>query len=221
MNWLFIKIKNLNQIKNNMTVSREILRKLFHLLAFLIVVAFYKLGKENFAKFFIPITMLVVAIDYSRCKISILNKATSSIFSLIMRDKELHEKKLSGMSWLFLSASFNFALFEPVIAITGFCILIFADSIAAVIGKSIKSPKFFQKSLAGSIAFLVVSIAIIIAIGLIFKCRPSFFFFAILVAIYITYLEAYPALFNIDDNFLIPIAFGISMTMLNFMWHIV
>lgn len=204
-----------------MTISREIIRKIFHLLAILIVIAFYYLGKENFAKLFIPITILVVLADFSRCKFENIHKITSKIFSNIMRDKELQERKLSGMSWLFLSASFNFALFEPIIAITGFCILIFADSSAAVVGKAFKSRQFFQKSLFGSIAFFAVSLIIIFTIGLYFDCRPPFFFFAILVSIYITYLEAYPDLFKIDDNFLIPIAFGILMTMLNYMWHIV
>ena len=196
-----------------MTLSREIFRKLFHLMAILIVIAFYNLGKENFAKLFVPLTIILLAIDWSRFKFELVHKMSAKIFSVIMRNKELQERRLTGMSWLFLSASFNFALFEPIIAITGFCILIFADSTAAVVGKSFKSKPFFQKSLYGSIAFFVVSIF--------FKCRPSFFFFAILVSIYITYLEAYPDLFKIDDNFLIPIAFGILMTMLNFMWHIV
>lgn len=204
-----------------MTLSREIFRKLFHLMAILIVIAFYNLGKENFAKLFIPLTIILITIDWSRFKFEIFHKMSVKIFSQIMRDKELQEKKLTGMSWLFLSASFNFALFEPIIAITGFCILIFADSTAAVVGKSFQSKPFFQKSLYGSIAFFVASILIVISIGIFFKCRPSFFFFAILVSIYITYLEAYPDLFKIDDNFLIPIAFGILMTMLNFMWHIV
>ncbi len=204
-----------------MTLSREIFRKIFHLFAFLIVVAFYYLGKETFAKLFIPLTIIILLLDWSRCKFEKIHNLSSRIFSLIMREKELQERKLSGMSWLFLSASFNFALFEPIIAITGFCILIFADSSAAVIGKSFKSRAFYQKSLFGSIAFFIVSIIIIVVIGTFFKCRPSFFFFAILVSIYITYLEAYPDLFKIDDNFLIPIEFGILMTMLNFMWHIV
>ena len=204
-----------------MTISREIFRKIFHLIATSIVVAFYYLGKENFAKLFIPITVLVVLADFSRCKFENIHKISTKIFSLIMRDRELEQKKLSGMSWLFLSASFNFALFEPIIAITGFCILIFADSSAAVVGKAFKSRQFFQKSLFGSITFFAVSIIIILLIGFYFKCRPSFFFFAFLVSIYITYIEAYPDLFKIDDNFLIPIAFGILMTMLNFMWHIV
>lgn len=204
-----------------MTTSREIIRKIFHLLAILIVISFYYLGKENFAKLFIPITILVILADFSRSKFENIHKISTKIFSLIMRDKELQEKKLSGMSWLFLSASFNFALFEPIIAITGFCILIFADSSAAVVGKAFKSRQFFQKSLLGSVTFFMVAIIIIVLIGYYFKCRPSFFFFAFLVSIYITYLEAYPDLFKIDDNFLIPIAFGILMTMLNFMWHII
>ncbi|MFM7702412.1 MAG: hypothetical protein ACKO6C_03020, partial [Alphaproteobacteria bacterium] len=63
-----------------MTISREIFRKIFHLIATSIVVAFYYLGKENFAKLFIPITVLVVLADFSRCKFENIHKISTKIF---------------------------------------------------------------------------------------------------------------------------------------------
>jgi dolichol kinase len=137
-----------------------------------------------------------------------------------MRDKEINQKKLSGMSWVFGGASLNFLMFDQVIAVTGFCILIFADAMAAVVGKSIKSAPFYEKSRAGSLAFFITAVLVILISGLYFDCRLSFYFFAIFIAMFITFTEAYPSFFIVDDNLLIPMTFGICMTLLDFMWHI-
>jgi dolichol kinase len=137
-----------------------------------------------------------------------------------MRDKEINQKKLSGMSWVFGGALLNFLMFDKVIAVTGFCILIFADAMAAVVGKSIKSAPFYEKSRAGSLAFFITAVLVILISGLYFECRLPFYFFAIFIAMFITFTEAYPSFFIVDDNLLIPMSFGICMTLLDFMWHI-
>jgi dolichol kinase len=137
-----------------------------------------------------------------------------------MREKEINQKKMSGMSWVFGGASLNFLIFDKVIAVTGFCILIFADAMAAIIGKSIKSAPFYEKSRAGSLAFFITAIFVILISGLYFDCRLPFYLFAIFIAMFITFTEAYPSFFIVDDNLLIPMTFGISMTLLDFMWHI-
>jgi len=203
-----------------MPIKQEIYRKIFHLFLFLIPFFFIKFGKSEFLTIFIPIAIIIIIIDYYRCKFDKINYITSKFFRIIMRDKEINQKKLSGMSWVFGGASLNFLMFDKVIAVTGFCILIFADAMAAVIGKSIKSAPFYEKSRAGSLAFFIVSVLVILASGLYFECRLSFYFFAIFIATFITFIEAYPSFFIIDDNLSIPLVFGICMTLLDFMWHI-
>ncbi len=203
-----------------MPIKQEFYRKIFHFFLFLIPIFFIKLGKAQFLTIFIPISLIVILIDYYRCKFDKLNQITAKFFKVIMRDKEINQKKLSGMSWVFGGASLNFLIFDQIIAVTGFCILIFADAMAAIIGKSIKSPPFYEKSRAGSLAFFTTSILVILISGLYFDCRLPFYFFAIFIAMFITFIEAYPSFFIVDDNLSIPITFGICMTLLNFMWHI-
>lgn len=203
-----------------MPIKQEFYRKIFHLFLFLIPFFFIKLGKNEFLTIFIPIAVIVITIDYYRCKFDKLNQITSSFFKLIMRDKEINQKKLSGMSWVFGGASLNFLMFDKVIAVTGFCILIFADAMAAIVGKSIKSAPFYEKSRAGSLAFFITSVIVIMISGFYFECRLPFYFFAIFIAMFITFTEAYPSFFIVDDNLLIPMTFGICMTLLDFMWHI-
>lgn len=204
-----------------MPLKQEIFRKIFHLFLTIIPVLFVKFGKVDFLKFFAPCALIIILLDYARIKFSNINKFCAFIFKLIMRDKELNHNKLSGMSWAFGSALINFTIFHPIIAITGFSILIFSDSMAAVIGKSIKSRPFYQKSLAGSLTFFITAILVIICCGYYFDCHLSFFIFAIFIAMFITFLEAYPDFLGIDDNFLIPFVFGILMSLMNFMWHII
>jgi len=203
-----------------MPIKQELYRKLFHILLFIIPVFFIKLGKNDFLRIFIPISAIIIMLDYYRCRSDKFNEIASNIFKTIMRDKEINQKKLSGVSWVFGGALINFLIFDAIIAVTGFCILIFADAMAAIIGKSIKSSQFYEKSRAGSLAFFLTSVLVILFSGLYFECRPLFYFFAIFIASFITFIEASPSFFIVDDNLSIPLTFGICMTLLDFMWHI-
>jgi len=203
-----------------MPIKQELYRKLFHILLFIIPVSFIKLGKNEFLKIFIPISVIIIMLDYYRCRFDKLNNIACKFFKIIMRDTEINQKKLSGMSWVFGGALINFLIFDKVIAVTGFCILIFADAIAAIIGKSIKPTPFYEKSRAGSLAFFISSVTVILVSGLYFDCRLLFYFFAIFIATLLTFIEAYPSFFIVDDNLSIPLTFGICMTLLDFMWHI-
>jgi len=203
-----------------MPIKQELYRKLFHILLFIIPVSFIKLGKNEFLKIFIPISVIIIMLDYYRCRFDKLNNIACKFFKIIMREKEINQKKLSGMGWVFGGALINFLIFDKVIAVTGFCILIFADAIAAIIGKSIKPTPFYEKSRAGSLAFFITSVTVILVSGLYFDCRLLFYFFAIFIATLLTFIEAYPSFFIVDDNLSIPLTFGICMTLLDFMWHI-
>ncbi|NBX52109.1 MAG: hypothetical protein EBT63_00445 [Proteobacteria bacterium] len=203
-----------------MLIKQEILRKLFHIGLSIIPLLYINLGKTSFLCLFIPLAIAIIGIDFCRCKYNSIGSAITPIFKIIMREKELSRKNLSGVSWAFFCAIINFLIFHPAVAVTGFLILTFADAMAAVIGKSVKSAKFYQKSRAGSLAFFITSILVIISCGIYFDCRLPFFLFASFVAMFVTYLEAYPDLFRIDDNLLIPMSFGICMTLLDLMWHI-
>jgi dolichol kinase len=203
-----------------MTFQKEIYRKIFHLFLLIIPICYLKFGRTLFLTIFSLIALSVILIDYLRCNNDFVKKYALLVFKVVMRDSEIINNKMSGMSWVFASALLNFMIFSPPIAVTGFCILIFADAMAAVVGKSIKSRPFYQKSLAGSSAFFLSAILVILVCGIYFEFRLIFYFFAIFVASLLTYLEAYPSLLNIDDNFLIPIVFGVLMTLFDFMWHI-
>ena len=79
-----------------MPIKQELYRKIFHLFLFLIPFFFIKFGKSEFLKLFIPIAIIIIIIDYYRCKFDKLNFIASKFFKLIMRDKEINQKKTFG-----------------------------------------------------------------------------------------------------------------------------
>jgi dolichol kinase len=110
-------------------------------------------------------------------------------------------------------------IFPKEIAVAGFTILVISDSLAAIIGKSIVSQPFYEKSFAGSTAFFISAVAVVIILGIYFDVKFLFYFFGFLCALFVAILEARPSIFKIDDNFLIPTAFCLPMEFFNLMWN--
>ncbi len=202
-----------------MNLTNELKRKSLHFLLILIPILFCFFGKTLSMIILIPITALVVWLDYSRNKNAKIQQFFLKFFGNILRPHEFEGKKLCGASFVALSASLNFLLFPKTIAVTGFVILVISDSLAAIVGKSVTSQPFYEKSFAGSTAFFTSSIVVLITLGILFNTGFLFYFFGFFCALFVTILEAKPSIFNIDDNFLIPTAFCLPMFLFDFMWN--
>lgn len=202
-----------------MNIISEIKRKSLHLLLILIPILFCVLGKKVSLIIILPISVIVVYLDYYRSKNIKINNIFCKIFGNILRPHEQESNKLCGASYVAISASLNFLVFPKEIAVIGFTILVISDSLAAIIGKTIPSKPFFEKSFAGSAAFFISAILVTISLGLWFDVKILFYFFACLCALFVTMLEARPSILNIDDNFLIPTGFCLPMFLFNYMWN--
>jgi len=204
-----------------MNLQDELKRKSLHLLLILIPIAFCLLGQKIFLSIIIPISIIIVSLDYYRRKNLIIQQFFLKIFSTILRPHELSGLKLCGASYVALSSSISFLLFPKAIAVIGFTILVISDTLASLIGKSVKSQPFFEKSFAGSMAFFISAILILFFLGWLFEVKILFYLFGLISIIFITGLEARPSIIGIDDNFVIPIGFGIAMYFFNFMWNFI
>ena len=201
-----------------MSLIKEIQRKSFHLLLIIVPIIFYNYGKNIGLAIFVPITAILVWLDFSRRSNDKIQNFFVRFFGKIMRDHEINDRKLCGASFVGLAICFNFLLMPMPIAITGFLILVFSDSLAALVGKSIASQPFFEKSFAGSIAFFISALIIMIAVGIHYEVKFLFYFFGFFCAFFVCILEARPSIFKIDDNFMIPTAFSIPMIIFNLLW---
>jgi len=202
-----------------MNLTNELKRKSLHFLLILIPILFCILGKTLSMIILIPLTSAIVWLDYMRFKNQKIHDIFTKFFRNILRPHELEERKLCGVSFVALSASLNFLIFPKEIAVAGFTILVISDSLAAIIGKSIVSQPFYEKSFAGSTAFFISAVAVVIILGIYFDVKFLFYFFGFLCALFVAILEARPSIFKIDDNFLIPTAFCLPMEFFNLMWN--
>ena len=98
-------------------------------------------------------------------------------------------------------------IWGPAIGLAGVAVMGYADALAAIVGKSIKSPSYkistTQKTLAGSITMCIVTF-IIISGFLAYFSVANWFFKAILIAIIDTVLEAISI--KGTDNLTVPLA---------------
>lgn len=202
-----------------MTLQREFYRKSFHLLILIIPMTYHFLGKWESLRIFATATAIFVSVDYLRRRVPFIKKIFTKLFSSLLRDHESSGENLCGVSFVALAACVNFAVFKPEIAITAFLILALSDAAASLVGKGIMSRPFFEKSFAGSAAFFVSSVMILIACGVVFKMAAWFYIFGLFAVFCVTMLEARPSFFGIDDNFLIPIAFSTVVTFFDLAWN--
>jgi dolichol kinase len=205
--------------KNNsshFSFKQEIYRKINHLLIAILPISYFFLDKKILLYFLVPVCFFIIITDYYRHKFEIIAKIFNVIFVKILRDHE--SKKLTGASYFAMAALLIFSFFPKEIAINAFLILAISDALAAIIGKKIKSRPFFEKSLAGSLAFGVSALFITTIVALIFSVNFIYYLFA-LPAIYATTLvEARPKLLNMDDNFTIPVTFSVVLLIFNMIW---
>jgi len=202
-----------------MSILPEIYRKCIHLFILFVPITYHYLGRWPSLTIFGALTTIFVSLDYLRRKNPKIKTIFAKILGPILRGHELTGDKLCGASWVGLATCINFFFFTEEIAVTSFVILAICDAMAALVGKSIPSQPFFEKSSAGSVAFFISGIIILLICGSIFDSRIWFYLFGTFALLCITVIEARPTLFNIDDNFSIPIGFSLIMTFFDLIWN--
>jgi dolichol kinase len=132
-----------------------------------------------------------------------------------------HEKKkkrliLNGASWVLISAVITVLVFPKIVAVVAFMILIISDMSAALIGRKFGKTKLFNKSLEGTMAFIVSAIIVVLVIGYFFNGNWVFYVAGISAAIIGGFVEAYSKKMKVDDNLSIPASVGIVMLLVDF-----
>lgn len=203
----------------NHKLKTELLRKSLHFSLLIIPFAYYYYGKWPVLQVILPICIIIAGLDYLRQKSSQINSFFTTIFRPILRDHELEPKTLSGSGWVALATAINFLVFKEVVALTSFLILVICDGLAGIVNRSVKSPPFYEKTIAGAAIFATCGLAILISCGLLYN-MPIWFYLTGLFALFcVTMIECRPSLLEIDDNFTIPIIFSVVMSVFDLMWN--
>ncbi len=204
---------------SQISFGQELYRKAFHLFLLIIPFSYCYFGKTVSLIVFAILTAILLAFDYSRRNNEKIRNIFTKLFGKILRDHELNGEKLCGASFVGIAACTTFLFFDKKIAVTAFAILAISDTMAAIIGRSIKSPPFFEKSTAGAAAFFISGIIVLIVCGLIFKVKALFYFFGLIALGATTIIESRPSFLNLDDNLTIPLSFSVVMTLFDLMWY--
>ena len=118
----------------------------------------------------------------------------------------VEERRVSGATYILLGLTACVLFFEPPIAFAVMLIVTVSDALAALAGESFGTPRLWGKSWAGSGAFFLTSILIVIF-------APGVELSAGLVgAAVATLIEVLPL--PVNDNVTVPIAAGGVMELL-------
>lgn len=202
------EVRHIRQI----TLANEFVRKGIHLGSLSIPVLYYFLDKPLALWLLGGFGIFSLIIDFGRHRFPGLRVYVNKVFGAILREHERDTKKmlLSGASWIILSAFLCVLVFPKLITVTAFTILIISDASSALFGRAFGKHKFFDKSLEGSIAF-VVSGWLVIAVAPKAIGHAAEYVAGAIAAVVGAIVEAASVRLRLDDNLSVPVSIGITM----------
>lgn len=198
------------------SMKSEFMRKLIHLCSIVIPIIYIWTTRETALWLLVPVTLLALAIELLRPRMPSVELIIRKLFGSILRTHEKQESgkiKLSGATWVLLSATLCVLIFPKVITIAAFSTLIVSDTMAALIGRRFGRHKFLEKSFEGSTAFFVFAVGVVFTVaaiysGLLGDSYWTFIGVGVVAALASTVAEAMSYGVNVDDNLTIPFSFG-------------
>jgi dolichol kinase len=127
-------------------------RKAFHASGIVIVALYRILGVPREAASWILVALVaaLAAVDFARSRLPAVQALFATSFRAILDPKDM--RGLNGSTLYFAGCGLTVALFPPDVACAGILALALGDSSAAIVGASVRSPRFGRVSLAGSLA---------------------------------------------------------------------
>ncbi|MCX6827354.1 MAG: hypothetical protein NTV06_08870 [candidate division Zixibacteria bacterium] len=196
-----------NQGLNQLTLKGELLRKLTHIFALVIPLGYYflQLNKLEALEIMIPIALGMIIIDIARLRQWRLWHFLRGVMAPIIREHEL-KGDFTGASYILITSCFVIAMFSKPVALASLAFIMAGDPPAAIIGRKFGCHRFKNKSLEGSLAFLVVAVLVALA-------APDLpLMLGLIGAVAATITEALS--FNVDDNATAPLVSGLIMELL-------
>ncbi|KAA3632621.1 MAG: hypothetical protein DWP97_10640, partial [Calditrichaeota bacterium] len=139
------------------------------------------------------------------------NKFVRRLLEPMVREHEARGD-FTGATYILMSFCLTIALYTKAIAIVAIAFIIIGDTFAALIGRKVKSPKFYKnKTVAGSLGCLMGMLIVAFFSDKILHDIDIAFQTAAFGAVVGTIFEAFS--FGIDDNVTVPLLSGLAMTL--------
>lgn len=195
---------------NHSILKKELKRKAIHLSSLWIPLAYLHFNFTQMLWLLLSLTSLMIAFDLNRVKHNSVGEIIKQCLialklNNIFRSHE--DTTLCGASYMLLAALLCLLIFPQEVFITAFLVLMISDTIAAFCGLLIGKRKIYHnKTLEGALGFLFSSLIISAVTCNIYSLPLTA---AIVACIASTGAEVYAKKTLLDDNFLIPVAYGV------------
>lgn len=190
----------------------EMQRKMIHLSSISIPLAYIWLSRSTMLSILVPILVLGFIIEFLRWNTPAVERFIRKLFGQMLREHEKEgERKISGATYVILSATICVLIFPKVVTVAGFAVLIVSDTASALFGRRFGRHRFLEKSVEGSSAFVVTAILVVLAVAGVYEAPWEFIAVGVVASIAAAIAEAMSYGVNIDDNLTIPVAFGLVM----------
>lgn len=177
-------------------------RKLYHLFGGLSLLSvFYILGREHALLFYAVVFVIVLTLDGARLLIPEWNRFVFAHFGSFIRKNEEH--RLTGTTTYVLGIGLSLYLYSPLVATAAICFLAVGDVAATTVGERYGKTKIGDKSLEGTIAFIIAAL-----------CAGFFVYLGGHLPIWVVIVGALSAAvtellpLRVNDNLLIPLVSG-------------
>ncbi len=182
---------------------KQIGRKLYHLAGGAgLLSVYYILGRKQALLFYAVLFMLVLVIDVARLAIPAWNRFVFTRFGSFIRKNEEH--RLTGTPPYVLGIGMSLYAYSLPVASAAICFLAFGDVAATAVGERYGRTKIGDKSLEGTLAFIVAAAVSGFLLSLLGVHLPiGVMALGVLVAAGVELLTL-----PVNDNLLIPLVSG-------------
>lgn len=202
-------------LKASNDVLLELQRKLIHLSSLWLAGCIYWLDWwQAAAALFFVVFLFLLAYDWLRYK-KLSPACVEQLLQPVLRSKEGVGFCLTGATWMLLAVSLCTVLFEQYIAFAAVLVLVVSDSCAALVGKAWGSVAVLEKSLQGTVAFVVSAWLCLAFVGVVYGFSVSWYLWILIPSLTTALVELFSGRLRLDDNLSIPLSLALTLQALS------
>jgi len=180
-----------------MNYRNEVYRKMIHFGSAVFPISYYySLSREQMLWLLGGLSTLFLFGELLRMNVEPFKRFFKLIFSAVVRESEDHT--ITGATTVFIAGFLTVLIFERPVAIFAMLILSLADATAALIGRKWGNHSLFEKTVEGTMTFLIVALALAFLLPDLPRAG------AVAAAGIATIAEVLPS--PIDDNLIVPLS---------------
>ena len=183
----------------------EYFRKIIHIFNLVIPFIYLFVLESRFQvlSILVPLTLFSIVIDYLRVRSIVIKNIFNNFLKSMLRIHEI-DGKFTGATWVFIGSTLTILIFPKEIAVISLVYMSLGDAIASLVGRKYGKMKFYNKTIEGSLAGLII-------------CILSGYLIQLTLPLVVVFSGAFAAMFielmpiSIDDNFSVPLFSGTIM----------